>query len=63
VKLAGLRRPKATCSLSYADYRLKTNVAILWDLGHIKGRSHTGRIRQGQETKNLNFVDVLSVQD
>jgi hypothetical protein len=26
-----LRRPKATCSPSYADFRPKTNAATLWD--------------------------------
>jgi hypothetical protein len=29
---------------SYADSRPKTNAAILWDMGHTKGRPHTGRI-------------------
>jgi hypothetical protein len=37
VKLARLRRPKATCSLSYADYRPKTNAAILWDKVTLRG--------------------------
>jgi hypothetical protein len=40
-----------------------TNAAILWDAGHTKGRSHMGGIEQGKETKNLNVVDVLSVQE
>jgi hypothetical protein len=26
-----LRRPNVACSPSYADYRPKTNAAILWD--------------------------------
>jgi hypothetical protein len=34
LKLARLRRPKITCSPSYADYRPKTNAAILLDMGH-----------------------------
>jgi hypothetical protein len=34
VKLVRLRRPKATYSPSYADYRPKTNAAVLWDMGH-----------------------------
>jgi hypothetical protein len=34
VKLARLRRPKITCSLSYADFRPKTNAVILLDMGH-----------------------------
>jgi hypothetical protein len=29
-----LRKPKISCSPSYADYRLKTNAVILLDLGH-----------------------------
>jgi hypothetical protein len=39
VKLARLRRPKATCSLLYVEYRPNTNIAILWHTGHHKGRS------------------------
>jgi hypothetical protein len=54
VKLARLNRPKATYSLSYADFRPKTNAAILWDIGHIKGRMCEGGIGQEKETKNLN---------
>jgi hypothetical protein len=38
VKLFRLRRPKASCSLSYADYRPKTKAVILWDTDHTKGR-------------------------
>jgi hypothetical protein len=30
----GLRRPKITYSLSYADYRTKTNAVILLDMVH-----------------------------
>jgi hypothetical protein len=62
VKLARLKRPKAACSPSYADYKLKTNAAILWDMGHTNRRLCTGGIGQGQEIKNLNMVDVLTVQ-
>jgi hypothetical protein len=32
-----LRRPKVTCSPSYADYRPKINVVILLDIDHTKG--------------------------
>jgi hypothetical protein len=33
-----LRRPKITCSPSYADYRPKTNAVILLDIDHtLKG--------------------------
>jgi hypothetical protein len=63
VKLVRLRRPKDACSLSNAYYRPKTNVAILWDTGHTKGRQCMEGIRQGKETKNLNVVDVLAVQE
>jgi hypothetical protein len=35
-----LRRPRAPCSLSFVDYRPDTNVAILRNTGHTKGRSH-----------------------
>jgi hypothetical protein len=63
MKLASLRRPKATCSPSYADCRPKTNAAILWDVSHTEGRSCKGGIGEGKETKNLNVADVLSVQE
>jgi hypothetical protein len=33
-KLARLRRPKITCSPSYVNYRPKTNVVVLLDMGH-----------------------------
>jgi hypothetical protein len=42
VKSVRFRRPKATCSPSYVDYRPTTHAAILWDMGHTKERSHTG---------------------
>jgi hypothetical protein len=54
-----LRRPKATSSLSCVDYRPKTNVAILWDMGHTKERPCTGGIGKGKGLKNLEVVDVL----
>jgi hypothetical protein len=62
MKLVRLRRPKATCSPSYADYRPTTNAAILLDTGHTKGKLCKGKIGQGKETKNLNVVDVLTAQ-
>jgi hypothetical protein len=34
MKLARLRRPKTTCSPSYADYISKTNAVILLNTGH-----------------------------
>jgi hypothetical protein len=33
-EVVSLRKPKITCSPSYADYRPKTNVVILLDSGH-----------------------------
>jgi hypothetical protein len=61
VKSVRFRRPKATCSPSYGDYRPETNAAILWDMGHTKGRLSTGGKGQGKEIKNLNVVNVLTV--
>jgi hypothetical protein len=47
-----------------ADYRPKTNAGVLWDMGHTKGRLCKGAvIEQGKETKSLNVVDVLTVQE
>jgi hypothetical protein len=62
VKLVRLKRTKAAYSPSYADCRPRTNAVILWDIGHTKERLCTGGIGQGKETKNLNEVDVLPVQ-
>jgi hypothetical protein len=45
------------------SYRPKTNAGILWDMGYTKGRSCPGGIGQERETKNLNVVDVFSVQE
>jgi hypothetical protein len=61
VTLVRLRRPKAACSSSYADYRRKTNAAILWDMGHTKGRLCMGEIGQGKGTKNLFFFTHLFI--
>jgi hypothetical protein len=36
-----LRRPKITCSSSYADYRSKINAVILLDMGHTLRRDLT----------------------
>jgi hypothetical protein len=47
----------------YADCRPKTNAAILWDTGHMKGRLCKGGIEQRKETKNLYEADVLTVQE
>jgi hypothetical protein len=48
---------------SYADYRSKTNAVMFLGMGHTKGRPHTGGIGQGKETRNLNVVDVHTVQE
>jgi hypothetical protein len=57
-----LRRPKFTCSPSYANYRPKNNCNnIIGHRSHSKGRLHMGRIEKGKKTKNLNVVDVLTV--
>jgi hypothetical protein len=61
VKLARLRRTKIICSPSYVDYRTETNAGR--DMGHTKGRLCKAGIGQGKETKNLNVVDVLTVQE
>jgi hypothetical protein len=50
VKLARLRRPKITRSLSYADYRSKTNAVILLDMGHTVRGEHVWE-EQGKERK------------
>jgi hypothetical protein len=63
VKLVRLRRPNAACSLSYAVNRPTKNASILWDMGHTKGRPLMDGSGQGAETKNLNVVDVLTVQE
>jgi hypothetical protein len=56
------QKAKATCSLC-ADYRPKTNAAILWDKGYTKGRPHMGGNRVKEGSKNLNLVDVLTLQE
>jgi hypothetical protein len=40
VKLVRFRRQKVAWFPSYADYRPKTNAAILWDTDHTDGRPH-----------------------
>jgi hypothetical protein len=57
-----LRRPKITCSSSYADYRPKTNAAILLDMGHtLRGHCAREGVGKWKETKNLIVVDMLTV--
>jgi hypothetical protein len=45
------------------ENRPKTNAAILWDPSHTKGRSCMGGTGQGEETKNLNAVNVFFEQE
>jgi hypothetical protein len=40
------------------DFRPKINTAILWDVSDTRGG-----IGQGKETKNVNVVDVASIQE
>jgi hypothetical protein len=61
VKLARLRKPKAECSPLHVDYRPKANAAILWVT--LREFYTLGGTEQGKETKNLNVIDVLSVQE
>jgi hypothetical protein len=52
VNLVRLKKPQITYSPLFADYRPKTNALILLDMGHtLRGRTHTGRIGKGKETK------------
>jgi hypothetical protein len=52
VNLARLRRPKFICSPSYADFRPKTNSAILLDMDHtLRARILTGGIGRGKKPK------------
>jgi hypothetical protein len=32
-------------------------------MGHIKGKQRTGGIGQGKENKNLNVIDMFTVQE
>jgi hypothetical protein len=64
VNLARLRRPKISCSPSYVDYRPKINAVILSDIGHtLRGDHSTGGTGKEKETKNLNVVDVLTIEE
>jgi hypothetical protein len=57
------QKAKATCSPSYADYQLKTNAAMLWNMGHTKGRPCTKGIGQRKEAKTSNVVGVFAIQE
>jgi hypothetical protein len=54
---------KITCSPSHVDYRSKTNAVILLDMGHTLTGVHAWEGGKGQETQNLNMVDVLTIQE
>jgi hypothetical protein len=53
MKLARLRKPKITCSPSYADYRPKTNAVILLDMGHTLRETAHGRNRERERCQKL----------
>jgi hypothetical protein len=59
VKLARFRKPKATCFLSYVEYRPKTNASNIMKTGHTKGRSPMREEQQKKEVKKMNMVDIL----
>jgi hypothetical protein len=61
MKFVRLRRPKITCSPSYADYRPKTNAVLLLDTGHTLRGERAGEIWQRKEAKNLKVIHVLTV--
>jgi hypothetical protein len=42
---------KIVYSPSYVDFKSQTNAAMLLDLGHIKGRAHTGGMGIGGKPK------------
>jgi hypothetical protein len=47
-----LKRPKITCSPSYADYRPRTNAVIVLDMGHtLRGDSTPEEEGKGRKQK------------
>jgi hypothetical protein len=60
--LARLRRPKIVCS-SYVDYRPKKCSNIIGHGSPTKGRTHMGGMVKEKEIKNVNVVDVLTVEE
>jgi hypothetical protein len=46
----------------YVEYRPKAYATLLWNISNNEGRLPTEGTEQGKETKNLNEVDVLTVQ-
>jgi hypothetical protein len=62
--LVRLRRLQISCSPSYVDYRPKNKCSNIIGHGlHTKGRPHMEGIGKGQETKNLNVVYSLTVEE
>jgi hypothetical protein len=46
------QKAKIICFLSYVDYRPKTNIVILLDMGHtLKGECTQEEYRKGRKTK------------
>jgi hypothetical protein len=63
VKLVRVRRPKISCSPTYTDYTLKTNAVLFVNMGHTLSGDCTEGIGQRKGIKNLNVVDVLTVEE
>jgi hypothetical protein len=57
------KKPHVLPYMKIIDLNIAAFSTILWDIGLTKGRSRTGGIRQGIETKYLNVIDVLTVQE
>jgi hypothetical protein len=45
------------------QYRPTTNSTILLDMGYTNRKLCMGGVEQGKKTKNLNVVDVFTVQE
>jgi hypothetical protein len=45
------QKAKATCSLSYVEYKPKTNAVILWDTGYTMGKSCMGGKGKGRKLR------------
>jgi hypothetical protein len=50
-----LKRPIIACSLSYADYRPKTNAVMLLDTGHILRETGYGRDKEREGNQTLEW--------
>jgi hypothetical protein len=59
--LVGFRKPKAAHSPLYADYRPKTNAAILWDMGHNKD-DYTGPVTNVALQGKRNFANLIRIR-